>query len=354
MFYSTDIKSTDVAEKLSSIDTIKVCVERLRDECYKFEFHLEGTYNSAEDCNISYETYTASRPQSREKFFNILFLHRTKSVNIQRKCDTIFQIIHYVIHNWKKHNPFHVGLAKLFHDDSRAKLVIEILNKIGLCISYDELERIDFGVMKRVINAAGSNRVPVSLSIDKKTLIHGGMDNFDHTEIISSGIGGSHDAILMLFQNQNENENSQKTLSKKPTGSPQNPKSLDKILPCRELMKMGKFGGRGKIPETFSPGDEIDLSWKKNEFSKQYRLWIKSPVDDEPHIPSFAAVKSLLDSSTHFIAKCAFSPILPYPVTEYDAIFTAMINFQDMLKQKELENGPLWSDEGVYHTAKEI
>ena len=123
---------------------------------------------------------------------------------------------------------------------------------------------------------------------------------------------------------------------------------------CQELIKICKFGGRGKIPETFSPGDEIDLSWKKNEFSKQYRLWIKSPVDDEPHIPSFAAVKSLLDSSTHFIAKCAFSPILPYPVTEYDAIFTAMINFQDMLKQKERENSPLWSDEGVHHAAKEI
>ena len=31
-----------------------------------------------------------------------------------------------------------------------------------------------------------------------------------------------------------------------------------------------------------------------------------------------------------------------------------MINFQDVLKQKELENSPLWSDEGLYHTAKEI
>ena len=40
----------------------------------------------------------------------------------------------------KKHNLFHVGLAELFHDDSKAKLVIEILNKIGLCISYDELK----------------------------------------------------------------------------------------------------------------------------------------------------------------------------------------------------------------------
>ena len=220
IFYSTDIKCTDVAEKLRSTDTIKLCVERLRDECYKFKFHLEGTYNSAEDCNISYKTYTASRSQSWERIFNILFLYRTKSVNIQRKCDTIIQIIHYVIHSWKKHNSFHVGLAKLFHDDSRAKFVTEILNKIGLCISYDQLQRIDFGIMKQVFNVKGSNRVPVSLSMDKKALFHGGIDNFNHTEVTSSGIGGSHETILMLFQNQNEKENSPKALSKKPTGSP--------------------------------------------------------------------------------------------------------------------------------------
>ena len=114
---------------------------------------------------------------------------------------------------------------------------------------------------------------------------------------------------------------------------------------------MGKFSGSGKIPETFSPGDEIDLSWKKNEFAKQYRLWTfaryqdKSPVENEPHIPSFAAVKSLLDSSTDSITKCAFTQILPYLATEYDAIFTTMINFQDLLKQKEHENGTLWLDE---------
>ena len=128
----------------------------------------------------------------------------------------------------------------------------------------------------------------VSLSINKKTLIDGTMDNFDHTEVTSE-IGGSHDTILMLFQNQNENENSPEALSKKPTGSSQNQESLDKILSCQKLIKMGKFSGRGKIPETFSSGDETDLSWKKNEFAKQYRLWIlarykdKSPLDNEHH-----------------------------------------------------------------------
>ena len=79
---------------------------------------------------------------------------------------------------------------------------------------------------------------------------------------------------------------------------------------------MGKFDGRDKIPETFSPDDQIDLSWKD-----------KSPLDNGPYIQAFAVVKSLLDSSTHFIIKCAFTPILPYPAAKCDAIFTTMNNF---------------------------
>ena len=74
--------------------------------------------------------------------------------------------------------------------------------------------------MNRIINTAGSNRVPVSLPFnddDNESELHGSMDNFDHEEATSSGIGGSHDTILMLFQNSNKVENTQKILSKKPT-----------------------------------------------------------------------------------------------------------------------------------------
>ena len=58
----------------------------------------------------------------------------------------------------------------------------------------------------------------------------------------------------------------------------------------------------------------------------------KSPLNNGPYIQAFAVVKSLLDSSTHFIIKCGFTPILPYPAAECDAIFTTMNNFQDALK----------------------
>ena len=48
------------------------------------------------------------------------------------------------------------------------------------------------------------------------------------------------------------------------------------------------------------------------------------------------------------------SPIVPYPATEFDTIYTVMINFQDVLRQKGLRCGTLWSDEGVYRIAKEL
>ena len=65
-------------------------------------------------------------------------------------------------------------------------------------------------------------------------------------------------------------------------------------------------------------------------------------------------MKSLVSVQEHTLTKCAFIPILSYPATEKDSIFTTMVNFQDVLKQKQLDSGPLLSDEGVYRIAKDI
>ena len=108
----------------------------------------------------------------------------------------------------------------------------------------------------------------------------------------------------------------------------------------KELIKINKFGGRGKKPETSSPHDEKNFSTR--------RMNLPNNIDCGLCLSIKISLPLTMD------LKCAFTPILPYPATEYDAIFTTMINFQDVLKQKEHENRPLWSDEGVHHSAKEI
>ena len=103
-----------------------------------------------------------------------------------------------------------------------------------------------------------------------------------------------------------------------------------------------------------------DARIPEDELGKQHKLLTLARYHDNasaecgPHVPSFTAVTSLLDTSVCSVTNCAFTPILPYPATQFDTMFTTMINFQDVLQQKGCESGPLWSDEGVYHIAKEI
>ena len=59
----------------------------------------------------------------------------------------------------------------------------------------------------------------------------------------------------------------------------------------------------------------------------------------------------LLKVSTAYLA---YPEGTSLPATEYDTVFTCMINFQDTLVQTRQEYGSLWCDEGVYSIAKEL
>ena len=75
---------------------------------------------------------------------------------------------------------------------------------------------------------------------------------------------------------------------------------------------------------------------------------------EKPSIPLFTATNSVLLHKHYPITIIGFTLIIPYPPTEYDTMNNCMRNFQDVISQNELEYGPLWCDEGVYRTAKEL
>ena len=105
--------------------------------------------------------------------------------------------------------------------------------------------------------------------------------------------------------------------------------------------------GSYKVPEN------ITQLWHK-----KYNAWcisrhIKLISDSEKSKTlSFVGIKSLLSKQKVSLTISSFTPILPYPATQFDTICTCMENFQDILKQRELPYGPLWSDQAVYRIAK--
>ena len=112
---------------------------------------------------------------------------RSSSVSIKRKCDVIFQIIFNLIHKGQRKTPFHTAISQSIHDTCKSKYLIQIFNRLGLGISYDEVERIDIGITQEIIHLTGPNRVPVPKNINSSSIICGAMDNFDHEENTLSG-----------------------------------------------------------------------------------------------------------------------------------------------------------------------
>ena len=180
------------------------------------------------------------------------------------------------------------------------------------------------------------------------------MDNFDHDENTPSGIGGSHDTILMDFQNdQNKSNEKSAEISQMPQNFPSKKRALNCILPYQKSLKRGKFPGRETISKTFTPNKDIDFSLLNNYSEKGHCRWVLSRhFIAARNILSFTTLKSLLTVNKHTVSSIAFTPIIPHPATSYDTVFAAMISFEDILKQKGLANGPLLSDEGVYRLAK--
>ena len=152
----------------------------------------------------------------------------------------------------------------------------------------------------------------------------------------------------MLFQNTIEGDADEvdevPNITSKPSIT-ERKKVLEHILPCQTLSKATNMGKRGEIAEEFCTGkfnDEVLENTKTN-----FLIWSAArsnflkPMDTPHVVPSFTSANSLFADPVDAITRFSFTSIIPHPATEYDTIFTCMLNFQDVLSQRNQEYGPL-------------
>ena len=172
------------------------------------------------------------------------------------------------------------------------------------------------------------------------------MDNFDHDENTMSGKNGSHETIIMLFQNNDVDKPPQDIIHNVPENfkTTEDERTLHYILPCQLLNKGRNVGKRGEIEDDFVPAGEF-IDMKQKISWDHFLIW--SAARSKPQnttiqfVPSFHAVNSFFDLKPNVITRFAFTPIILHPATKYDAIFTCVSNFQDVFLQRDLEYGPL-------------
>ena len=138
------------------------------------------------------------------------------------------------MHSVKKKTPLHIAVSETIHNICKSKKLIQIMNKLGLSMSYEEMERVDYALTHRIIKQAGNGRVPVSTSLCSANIIHGAMDNFDDEEDTNSGIKGSNDTVMVIFQNNVKTEIEESCINVLPTNDmiSKNRRSATNLLKC--------------------------------------------------------------------------------------------------------------------------
>ena len=175
--FSTNIWQVDVVESLrnkSSNTDIILCTKTLQSNIKLFKFPLKESICDANDVATCQSNIAV--PDSWHIFMKHLWGERSNSDDFNRKSYVIFQLIYYFLHNKTKEIPLHVSIALGIHNECRSKILIIVLTRLDVSISYDELERIDFTLTNRLLKGLGEHRVPISNSINKN-LLHGAMDN---------------------------------------------------------------------------------------------------------------------------------------------------------------------------------
>ena len=107
-------------------------------------------------------------------------------------------------------------------------------------------------------------------------------------------------------------------------------------------------------------------SWN-NDLLDAVRTWIlvRLDLDADPlytvkiqppnqTIPSWSATNSVCSPDEISRKRIAFLPILPYPVTQYDIVYTAMKNLQGVLCNIDQLVLPVTCDGRIYDIAREI
>ena len=146
MFYLSTVQAEDVIETFRAKDAIQVCAKQLKSECQEFYFGLNNSFRYASDLQHGIEKLKSTdNLQHWNTFFDTMLPGRHSSVAIKRKCDVVFQIVFNLIHNSQRKTPLHTATCK-------SKNLIQIFNRLGLCISYDDLERVDMGITQEIIN----------------------------------------------------------------------------------------------------------------------------------------------------------------------------------------------------------
>lgn len=286
-----------------------------------------------------------------------VFSEFDSSKSLFLKVVSLYQIIYYIMKKGTKKTPLHILNGIAVHDTCRGKSLINSLNRIGVSVGYVEVMRIRNDLAEYVLEC-GEQHVPLPSHFRTDMFTVAAFDNFDHNESTLSGLNSTHDTVSVLFQDKCGGAEVE---IKKPkigeTKVQHRQRSFKKLLNCQTIQNFVEPPKHITLPENYIVTDNLfSLDSKSKEaVARKEFLWEICRMNltetenevDRQQIPTWSAFNHLISQESPSQQIVGFLPIIPKPVTKYSTVYTALLNFQNVLKQLQQDKLAIPCDEGI-------
>ncbi|CAG9815489.1 unnamed protein product [Phaedon cochleariae] len=184
----------------------------------------------------------------------------------------------------------------------------------------------------------------------KGNYIHASIDNFDLNEETIDGKGTTHSMAMVVFQQPGDSLSSHTEIHKS-KGYSLSTEDVESVT--QSLTRYRKPPIRPE-PVKFVPSVEVNR--ENYDFSKKTNLvWrVLRYINQESPFLSWTDYNNVISKNKITVSNIAYLPFLNAPPTEYDTIYTAMIQLVQLAEALNQKHIVITADLAIYSKAREI
>ena len=275
-------------------------------------------------------------------------------LSIREKVLNLSQDVAYAKNGLK--TPQHVGLAIYIYHKTRSKDIITVLNRLGLCISYNDLHRILTTVALEISAATGDDSTFIPSNIVSGKFTQYAIDNLDFSECTLDG-SSMHVTSMVMFQQNGEHDLFQRG------GMGHIPVQRDRrtSLPLTDITSnVDKLKNIKKLRRNIAPDKPLTTDWllEQSHGPKEIlnvnlcwaiaRLCPTKLLEVDIDCPGWKVLNATISQSSISTTSIGYCPFLRRPPTNPDVVKEALHICMKASAKLGLSHTVVTQDEAVY------
>ena len=245
-----------------------------------------------------------------------------------------------------------------------SKPLITMLNRMGHCCSYDDVEVLDTSLAQEVLAKSEMFGVVVPSNIIPGIFVQAAGDNIDINVETLDGKSTTHATTLVLYQQGQFGQLPERTTY---ADHSERRKTLDKTSIQQTLLEFRAYGKRppsksfvGKISADWfnhtgncQSIQSLDLAWAMVRLCPT-KLFQDTLPQAEQKVPAWSAFSAMVHQQAPFKTTIGYCPMINSSPTDFSTVYKVMKNLQQMMESLGQRESVITFDLAIYVKVKEI